>query len=395
MNIFLKRDRERSLLARHPWVYSGAIDEARMKNPPAHGATVTLRSSSGQFLAYAGWNGASQLRARVWSFDESESVTEDLIHRRLSRALQRRERLGFASQEAFRWVHGESDGLPGLVVDVYGAVVVFSISASMMEPFRDAVIHAVRTLRAPLAIVERSDADVRKLEGLKPRNALAHGTLPDPHEIWEHGICYGLDVMTGHKTGFYLDQSDNRALTQQITANKRVLNCFCYTGGFSLAAAKGGAVHIESVDSSAEALVLAQRNVVRNGFPPEKFTWTQEDAFTYLRRKRDAAAQYDLIILDPPKFAPSAAHAARAARAYKDINLWAMKLLAPGGQLLTFSCSGGVDDALFQRIVAGAAVDAKVQLRIVRSLTASADHPVLLNFPEGHYLKGLWLEKVE
>jgi 23S rRNA (cytosine1962-C5)-methyltransferase len=395
MNIFLKPNRERSLLARHPWVYSGAIDEARIKTPPATGSVVTLRTASGGFLAHAGWSAASQLRARVWSFIEGEQVDDALVYSRLEKALKRRETMGFAQREGFRWVHGESDALPGLAVDVYGEVIVFSISAAMMESFREAVVNAILKLRTPAALVERSDADVRALEGLPERNALVHGAIPKPHHLSEHGIVYALDVMTGHKTGYYLDQADNRALTQTLAQGKRVLNCFCYTGGFSLAAVKGGALHVDSVDASAEALALAKQNVGLNDLDAEKFTWAQEDVFSYLRRKRDAAAQYDLIVLDPPKFAPSAALAEKAARAYKDINLWAMKLLAPGGTLMTYSCSGGVDEALFQKIVAGAAVDAKATMRIVRKLSASADHPALLHFPEGHYLKGLVLERCD
>jgi 23S rRNA (cytosine1962-C5)-methyltransferase len=394
MNIFLKPNRERSLLARHPWVYSGAIDESRIKTPPASGEVITLRTASGGFLAHAGWSAQSQLRARVWSFYESEVIDAGFIHTRIREALARRESMGFAARDGFRWVHGESDALPGLVIDTYGATVVFSISAAMMEVFRDAIIEAIVQLRQPRAIVERSDADVRAFEGLPARNTLVHGALAEAQRLNEHGIVYALDVMTGHKTGYYLDQSDNRALTQTIVAGKRVLNCFCYTGGFSLAAIQGGATHVDSVDASAEALALARQNVELNGLDASRLTWTQEDVFSYLRRKRDAGAQYDLIILDPPKFAPSAAQADKAARAYKDINLWAMKLLAPGGKLMTYSCSGGISDDLFQKIVAGAALDSHVSMRIVRKLTASADHPVLLNFPEGHYLKGLLLEKL-
>jgi 23S rRNA (cytosine1962-C5)-methyltransferase len=390
-NIFLKPNREKSLRAFHPWVFSGAIDEARIKAPPASGDIVALRTSSGGFLAHAGWSAASQLRARVWSFVEGETVNESLIEHRLQAALEKRIARGFTQREGFRWVHGESDQLPGLVIDVYGDVVVLSISAAAMERFRACVVAFVEQTRKPQAIVERSDADVRSLEGMPPINAVLRGELPITHRLNEHGITFALDVMRGHKTGYYLDQADNRLHTQRIATNKRVLNCFCYTGGFSLAAIKGGAALVESIDASADALKLAEQNVQLNNMAGEKFSWHCGDVFEFLRKARDAAKQYDLIILDPPKFAPTAAHAEKAARAYKDINLWAMKLLAPQGELMTYSCSGGIDDALFQKIVAGASVDSRVPMHIVAKLGASADHPIALQFPESHYLKGLHL----
>ncbi len=393
ISIYLKLGREKTLKNHHPWVFSGAIDETRIKVAPQVGEVVTLRTAEGGFLAHAGWSPASQIRARVWSFVEGQTVDAEMIAAKLKAAYLRRSLLGFLSNDAFRWVHGESDGLPGLVIDAYGAVVVFSISAAMMEPWRAAIIAQIVATRSPRAVVERSDAEVRTLEGLPVRCEISVGTLDAPIALREHGIAYEIDVQTGHKTGAYLDQTDNRALIQTLAAGKRVLNCFCYTGGFSLAAAKAGAAHVTSIDASAEAIAAAQRNVKANGLDEARFDWHTSDVFETLRKLRDKGAQFDLIVLDPPKFAPSAAHAEKAARAYKDINLWAMKLLAPGGQLMTFSCSGGIDDALFQKIIAGAAMDAHAELHIVKKLAASADHPIALDFPEGHYLKGLLLMK--
>jgi 23S rRNA (cytosine1962-C5)-methyltransferase len=393
-SVFLKPNREKSLKAHHPWVYSGALDLERLKAEPVPGEIVTLRTTDGGFLAHAGWSAASQLRARVWSFHESEVVDAELIGKRLDAALALRTQLGFAARDGFRWVHSESDGLPGLVVDVYADVLVFSISAAAMEPFRNVLIeYFQRSFRSWRAIVERSDADVRTYEGLAPRNEIVHGALDTPAHVVENGLRYEIDVLTGHKTGYYLDQADSRAFMQTLAAGKRVLNCFCYTGGFSMAALKGGATQVTSVDASGDALALARKHITLNQLDDSKCVWDEADVFEYLRKKRDAGAQFDVIVLDPPKFAPSAAHAEKAARAYKDINLWAMKLLAPGGTLLTYSCSGGIDDALFQKIVAGAAIDAHAEMKIVKRLQASADHPVATNFPESHYLKGLMLIK--
>ncbi len=395
--VYLKPGREKSLRAHHPWVYSGALDLERSKADIAAGEWVTVRTAEGGFVAHAGWSPHSQIRARVWTFREGEAVDAALVRARIAAACDRRAQWGLGRRNALRLVHSESDLLPGLVIDAYNDVVVFSISSAVMEPWRATVIDAIAALRKPRAIVERSDADVRSMEGLAPRNEMAHGTLPDKVEIDEHGISYAVDVMAGHKTGFYLDQSDNRRLLRALTTSKRVLNCFCYTGGFSLAAWLGGAEQVISIDSSAEALALAEHNALRNAHAPGldsgRLQWAQADVFEYLRKARDKGEQFDVIVLDPPKFAPTAAHAEKAARAYKDINLWAMKLLAPGGLLMTYSCSGGISDELFQKIVAGAAVDAKVEMQIVKRLSASADHPVALAFPEGHYLKGLLLGK--
>lgn len=390
--IVLKEGREKSLRARHPWVFSGALAREDADIPP--GAVVRVLDSHGQFLAWAAYSPSSQIRARVWSFQEQTVIDASFLLARLQAALQARAYQAPAVT-GMRLVQGESDGLPGLVIDVYQRVAVVQILATGMEIWRDWLWETLPTLLDVEAIVERSEAEVRTLEGLPPRHGLVWGVLPAEVLIQEQGISYAVDVLRGQKTGFYLDQRDNRARIMALAAGRRVLNCCCYTGGFSLAAWAGGATEVLSVDSSADALQAAQANAVRNGWgTAAALHWVEADMFQYLRKLRDQGRQFDLIILDPPKFAPTAAHVAKAARAYKDINLWACKLLAPGGYLATFSCSGGMTQELFRKIVAGAAVDAHTQAQIVAQLQAAADHPIGLHFPEGEYLRGLLLRKL-
>jgi 23S rRNA (cytosine1962-C5)-methyltransferase len=268
------------------------------------------------------------------------------------------------------------------------------LSSAGAEAWRDAIVDALADATSARAIVERSDADVRALEGLAPRIGVVRGTLPEPVVFREDGVDYAVDVLAGQKTGFYLDQRDNRRIVREHAAGRQVLNAFCYTGGFTLACLAGGATGVISVDSSAPALALGRANLARNpALDASRAQWIEADVFAELRRLRDTGASFDLIVLDPPKFAPTAAHAERAARAYKDINLLALKLLAPGGHLATFSCSGGIGPDLFQKIVAGAAQDARADAVIVGRFAASADHPVALAFPEGEYLKGLLVRK--
>jgi 23S rRNA (cytosine1962-C5)-methyltransferase len=299
-----------------------------------------------------------------------------------------------AAHFGMRLVHGESDGLPGVIADRYDDVIVLQCASAGAERWRLALAKALAALPGVNCVFERSDAEVRALEGLPPRVGPIAGTLPDPVIVHEDGLRYRVDPVAGQKTGFYLDQRDNRRLVRDLARDRRVLNAFCYSGGFTLAALAGGAASVLSIDSSADALALGRENAALNPeLPAARNTWREADAFADLRRLRNEGAAFDLIVLDPPKFAPTAAHAERAARAYKDINLLALKMLAPGGLLATFSCSGGISLDLFQKIVAGAAVDANAQAQIVRRLTASADHPVALNFPEGEYLKGLLIRK--
>jgi len=390
--LVVKAGRERSLLQRHPWLFSGAI--ARVDGEPQTGDTAIVVGADGKFLAQAAYSPTSQIRARVWSFDSGDSIDDAFFAGRVRRAIAARAPLLDPQHTAARLIHGESDGLPGVIADRYGNVVVLQLLSAGAERWRAAIAAALADATGVRCVYERSDADVRQLEGLPPRTGAISGVLPRPVTIFEGGLCYTVDVVSGQKTGFYLDQRDNRALIRKLAPGRRMLNAFCYTGGFTLAALAGGAQSVLSIDSAADALGLAQENVARNpAIAAARAEWRDANVFAELRTLRDAGAAYDLIVLDPPKFAPTAAHAERAARAYKDVNLWALKLLAPGGFLATFSCSGGITADLFQKIVAGAAVDARAEASIVGRLGPSADHPVALAFPEGDYLKGLLLRK--
>jgi 23S rRNA (cytosine1962-C5)-methyltransferase len=388
--LILAPGRERSLQRRHPWVFASAI--AKVEGSPQPGDTVELRSAHGQFLARAAYSHPSQIRARAWTWNADEAVDAAFIRGRLQAAVASRRRMGIES-DALRLVHAESDGLPGLIVDQYGQTLVLQCLSWGAERWRDVIADALMELCQPVAIFERSDADVRELEGLPARVGPLRGPAPGgPLVISEHGLQFALDLSGGHKTGFYLDQRANRALAGRLAAGRQVLDCFSYTGAFAAHAFRGGASSVTLVDDSADALALARENLSRNQLPVDQAEFIDGDAFQVLRRFRDSGRQFDLVILDPPKFAPTRATAERAARGYKDINLLALKLLRPGGLLLTFSCSGGVDAALFQKIVAGAALDAGIDARILGRMAQGPDHPVALNFPEGEYLKGLLIE---
>jgi 23S rRNA (cytosine1962-C5)-methyltransferase len=330
----------------------------------------------------------------VWTFDERQEIDAAFFIRRVTRSVAMRAPMLDTSHNGCRLIHGESDGLPGVVADRYGETVVLQVSSAGGERWRESIVAALATATGAACIYERSDADVRNLEGLRPRIGLAHGTMPAEVLHIEDGLEYSVDVAGGQKTGFYLDQRDNRAAVRALAAGRETLNVFCYTGGFTLAALAGGATRVVSIDSSADALSLARKNAARNPtLDARRAEWQDADAFSALRTLRDRAAAFDLVVLDPPKFAPTMAHAERASRAYKDINLLALKLLRPGGLLATFSCSGGIDAALFRKIVAGAAQDAGADAAVIGRFGASADHPVSLAFPEGEYLKGLLIRK--
>ena len=360
---------------------------------PRAGATVLLCSADASPLAVAAWSPASGIRARVWSFDPAATIDPAFFAARVQAAVRARSGLLDARHDGCRLVHGESDGLPGFVADRYGDVAVLQFLSAGAESWREALVAAVRVATGCSVIYERSDADVRALEGLEARAGTIVGTVTQPIVLIEDGLAYRVDVGRGQKTGFFLDQRDNRARIRALAADRAVLDCFCYTGGFTLAALAGGARSVCAIDSSADALALARSNVAGNGLAGDRVDWRDADVFAELRRLRDAGAAFDLVILDPPKLAPTAQHAPKAARAYKDINLLALKLLRPGGLLATFSCSGGVPAELFQKIVAGAALDARADAVIVGRLGASPDHPVALGFPEGEYLKGLLIRK--
>jgi len=384
--LILKVGREKSLKRRHPWVFSGAV--AKVQGKPAAGDTVELHSAAGAFLAVAAYSPQSQIVARVWDWSERD-IDRSFFKERVSTALaQRRAVLDGAATDPCRLVHGESDGLPGVVADRYGDTLVLQLTSAGAERWRDAIGDALLEATGASRVWERSDAEVRALEGFAPVTGPVRGARePTRVVVSEQGIRFEVDLERGHKTGFYLDQRGNRLRLRQLARGRDVLDGFCYTGGFALNAASGGARSVFALDSSAEALALGHANAQLNGL--SGIDWVGGDVFQMLRQLRDARRQFDLIVLDPPKFAPTAAHAAKAARAYKDINLLAFKLLRPAGLLMTFSCSGGVSVDLFQKIVAGAALDAGVNAQFIERLGAGPDHPVALNFPEGEYLKGL------
>jgi 23S rRNA (cytosine1962-C5)-methyltransferase len=387
--LILKKDREKALLRRHPWVYSGAIQA--VEGSPAHGETVAIHDAYGQFLAWGAYSPDSQIRARVWSWEQNEGIDANFFRRRIQAALHLRQTwINPAQNSAYRLVHAESDGLPGLVVDRYNDSLVLQILSAGAEVWREALVDVLVDLVNPDAIYERSDVTVRALEGLPTRTGLVYGDLPQqPLVIHENGLRFKVDLVGGQKTGFYLDQRDNRRICRDLAHGKSVLNGFAFTGGFSANALAGGAASVLSIDSSEEALQFARENIELNGLPAERCKWIVGDMFEELRTLRDRGQQFDLVILDPPKFAPTAAQAMQAARGYKDINLFGLKLLKPGGLLMTFSCSGGVDMAFFQKIVADAALDAGVSAQLLYRLGQAPDHPTHLAFPEGTYLKGL------
>ena len=388
--IHLKPGRERSVWRRHPWIFSGAINHVE-GTPPEIGETVDVFSANGQFLARAAYSPNSQIRARVWTWDKEEQIDINFFRRRLSTALDyRRDLIPKEGTNAYRIIHAESDGLPGLVVDKYGDVLVIQCLSAGVEKWRTILVDVLCDLTGMQRVFERSDVEVRRLEGLSARkgNIIGH-QIPERIKIQENDLKYWVDVVNGQKTGFFLDQRPNRQLLREMIKNRKVLDCFCYTGGFTINALAGGAKHILSVDSSEEAIELGEENVSLNSFQSDRVTWLKGDVFEVLRSMRDRGETFDAIILDPPKFAPTASHAEQAARGYKDINLLGFKLLNPGGLLFTFSCSGGISFELFQKIVTGAALDAKVETMIVRRLSQGPDHPISLYFPEGAYLKGL------
>jgi 23S rRNA (cytosine1962-C5)-methyltransferase len=395
-SVRVRAGKERSLLRRHPWVFDGSVASGKADA----GETVRVEDGAGRFLAWAAYSPQSSIRARAWSFDESERIDAAFFARRIAAAVAMRARLPIAS-DGVRLLHGEADGLPGLVVDRYGDTLsaqFLSAGAERWKPvIADALMHATGAAR----LYERSDTSARQREGLAPatgwlRPAGAAEAPLTALTIREHDWRFTLDVATGHKTGFYLDQRDNRKLFAETVRHfglARVLNCYCYSGGFSVAALAGGAAQVTAIDSSAPALALAEGNVALNGFDATRHRAIDADVNQTLRSLLDGGESCDAIVLDPPKLAPTVAHAERAARAYKDINRLALLLLRPGGALFTFSCSGGIDADLFHKIVAGAGLDAGVDGFIYARLGAAPDHPMTVTFPEGGYLKGLVILK--
>ncbi len=418
-SIRLKPGKEKSLLRRHPWVFDGAI----ATGGGDAGETVRIESHDGQFLGWAAYSPQSKIRARVWSFDETQRIDAPFLIAACARAIKARDLFDIQSN-GLRLIHAESDGLPGLVVDRYGETLVAQFSSCGSERFKAVIVDALLKQTGLTRLYERSDASVRALEGLPeatgwlsggpttPTLVASRTTLPPEGAdfprggppancsteviITEHDWKLSLDVASGHKTGFYLDQRDSRHKFSQYTRRmgfKRVLNCYSYTGGFTVAALSGGAAHVTSIDSSGPAIERAIANVALNGFDTSRTTMMDADVNAALRQYLKDGVAFDAIVLDPPKFAPTAAHAERAARAYKDINRLALMLLAPGGALFTYSCSGGISADLFHKIVAGAGMDAGVDAYITERMGGAPDHPMTVTFPEGEYLKGLVLVK--
>lgn len=389
--LVLKPGREKSLLRRHPWIFSGAVAELRGAAKP--GETVEVVSSKGEFLAKAAYNPFSQIVARVWTWVAAEEVNLDFFDRVLAQSVEARRKIlpEIGQNGALRLVYAESDRLPGFIVDRYSDTLVVQFLSAGAEFWRETLLDLLGKQTGLTQIYERSDVDVRRLEGFSEKTGVVRGVEPpEKIRIEENGLIFNVDVRSGHKTGYYLDQRKNRLRIRELSKDKDVLDCFCYSGGFSINALIGGARSVLGVDSSGDALAKAGENLSLNQQAScGQVSWLEGDVFQVLRGQRDRAASFDMVILDPPKFAATVSQVEKAARGYKDINLLGLKLLRPGGLLVTFSCSGGVSEELFQKIVAGAALDACVQAQILERLGQSPDHPVALNFPEGAYLKGL------
>ena len=389
--IRLKPGKERSLLRRHPWIFDGAI----AKGAADAGETVRIESDEGAFLAWAAFSPSSKIRARVWSFDEAERIDANFFAARIASSIAARKLFDIKS-DGLRLIHGESDGLPGLVVDRYGDVLVAQFSSCGSEKWKSLIADTLLAQTGLTRLYERSDASVRSLEGLPEATGWLAGSGSTGITLTEHDWKLSLDIAEGHKTGFYLDQRDSRQKFAAYAGRmqfKRVLNCYCYTGGFTVAALSGGAQHVTSIDSSGPAIARACANVALNDFDAARTTMIDADVNASLRQYIARGQTFDAIVLDPPKFAPTAAHAERAARAYKDINRLALTILEPGGVLFTYSCSGGISADLFHKIVASAGLDAGVDAFITERMGGAPDHPMTVTFPEGEYLKGLVLVK--
>jgi 23S rRNA (cytosine1962-C5)-methyltransferase len=392
----LRAGKDVAVRRRHPWIFSGAV--ASVDGDPQSGDVVVVLDARGTLLGRASYSPQSQIRARMLAFG-SDIVDDAFVAARIDAAVALRERFVLSQAPAdettsARLLFAEGDGLPGFVADLYDDTLVIQCQSAGAERLRDVVVDALMARVRPARIHERSDADIRGLEGLPSRKGLLRGTpLPDDHRVTmrEHGLRFRVDVDGGHKTGFYLDQRDNRHLLRGVVKDKRVLNCFCYTGGFSIAALAGGATHVTSVDTSQGALQLGQQNALDNGFVDERHDWLRGDCFDVLRGLHDDGERFDVVVLDPPKFAPSAKHLEKAARGYKDLMIRGLRLLSPGGLLFTFSCSGAVDRAFFRHLAAQASLEAGRPARVLAELGHARCHPVPLSFPEGEYLKGLML----
>jgi 23S rRNA (cytosine1962-C5)-methyltransferase len=388
-SILLKKSADSFIKRKHPWIFSGAIELVDGK--PSIGETVQIFTLDKKLVGFGSFSPLSQIRVRVWSFNTEKEINSDFFKRRILAATELRKKLIDNSQtNAFRIINSESDGLPGLIVDQYADFLVYQFLSSGAEFNKRIIIEILNDFLKPVGIYERSDLEVRTKEGLQPTQGLLKGNAPDDLiEVRENGFKFLVDIKNGHKTGFYLDQKDNRKLVSEFSKGKSVLNCFSYTGGFSVYALASGAKKVTQVEASASAIDLSMKNFKLNNLDSSLVENINGDVFEVLRKFRDERKTFDLIILDPPKFTESTSQIQKASRGYKDINLLAIKLLNPGGILFTFSCSGHISPELFRKIVADAALDSGREVKIIRQLTQSLDHPVATNFPEGLYLKGL------
>jgi len=388
-SVKLKKGRDKSVNRKHPWIFSGAIDS--VKNISNNGETVEIISSDGKLLGCGSYSSHSQISVRVLSFNPTDIIDKDFFQQRIENAVEfRKQIINAESTNAYRVINAESDYIPGLIVDKYSDFLVCQFLSAGSEYWKKDIVEILSNYFKPTGIFERSDVEVREKEGLKQSKGILYGKNSDTIiEIIENGNKFLVDINLGHKTGFYLDQRDNRKLLEEYSSEKEILNCFSFTGGFSVYALKSGANKVVNVDSSAEALLLAEKNFSLNGIDSSKYENVQDDVFKYLRKLRDTNKQFDVIILDPPKFAESVSQIEKAGRGYKDINLLALKLLKKNGVLFTFSCSGHIVPDLFNKIIADAATDAGKEVHILKYLTQSPDHTMLTSFPEGLYLKGL------
>ncbi|MFC0140822.1 23S rRNA (cytosine(1962)-C(5))-methyltransferase RlmI [Erwinia mallotivora] len=388
VRLILAKGREKSLLRRHPWVFSGAV--SRLEGKAQRGETVDVCDSQGNWLARASWSPDSQIRARIWSWQRDESIDITFFIKRLQTAQRLRDWLAVRDElDSYRLIAGESDGLPGITIDRFGHFLVLQLLSAGAEYQRAALITALQQCYPDCAVYDRSDVAVRKKEGLELTQGVVIGeTPPELLTITEHGMKLLVDIRTGHKTGYYLDQRDSRLATRRYATDARVLNCFSYTGGFAVSALMGNCAEVISVDTSQAALDVARKNIELNKLDLSRAQFLRDDVFKLLRRYRDSAEKFDLIVMDPPKFVENKNQLAGACRGYKDINMLAMQLLNPGGILLTFSCSGLMPTELFQKIIADAALDAQREVQFIEQFRQAADHPVTASYPEGLYLKG-------
>jgi 23S rRNA (cytosine1962-C5)-methyltransferase len=388
-SVILKKAADSFIKRKHPWIFSGAIN--KVEGNPSNGETVQIFTSNKTLVGFGSYSPSSQIRVRVWSFNPEEKIDTDFFRSKISLASSLRENIiDTSNTNAYRIINAESDGLPGLIVDRYADYLVCQFLSAGSEFNKDKIVEILNDIFNPDGIYERSDVEVRIKEGLQPVQGLLKGTVPDSFvEVGENGFKFLVDIKNGHKTGFYLDQKNNRKLISDFSKGKNVLNCFSYTGGFSVYALASGAEKVTQIEASSSAIELSTKNFELNNLNSSMVENINGDVFEVLRKFRDERKTFDLIILDPPKFTESTSQIQKASRGYKDINLLAIKLLNPGGVLFTFSCSGHISTDLFQKIIAGAALDSEREVKIIKQLTQSSDHPVAFNFPEGLYLKGL------